>query len=484
MGSSGPTVAAPGAPGHVFARVLGRADLLLFSVSAVLTIDTLASAASMGVTWFTWWFITMAFFFLPYGLMTAEMGAAWPGEGGVYVWVREAMGPRWGSLAAWFYWINNAYWTASVYMVFGGTFHTIFLRERLGPALREGWGATWLQAGIAILLTWITVAIGVVRLDVSKWLPNLGALVKTAIFLGLGVLGLSSIASGRSPANDFSLGGFAPRWSDSLAFLPVLIYNAMGFELMSSAGGEMKDPQRDVPRVTLLAGFVIAVVYTLGVLGILLAVPLAELNLVTGTWDALEVLGRQWGSAGGMLVLLLGVGFLYACVANIVTWSLGVNRVAAAAAAEGSAPAILGRLHRRYDTPYMAFVIMGAVATVLLIGNALLSSRADNLFWMVFKLSGVCFLIAYLLVFPAFLVLRYRRPAHPRPYRMPGGSPAAWAAAILCTGFIAGAILLFFSPAPTAENPAAAIRETWLLLAETLATLAVGLAFLPRVRRD
>ncbi|OFV85679.1 MAG: hypothetical protein A2V74_05900 [Acidobacteria bacterium RBG_16_70_10] len=468
---------------HAFARVLGRADLVLFSVSAVLTIDTLASAASMGMTWFTWWGITMALFFLPYGLMTAEMGAAWPGEGGIYVWVREAMGARWGSLAAWFYWINNAYWTASVYMVFGGTFHTIFLKAHLPSPLRDGAGATWTHTGIAILVTWITVAIGVVRLDVSKWLPNLGAVVKTAIFLGLGVLGLSSLFQGRPPANDFSPARFVPDWGASLVFLPVLLYNAMGFELMSSAGDEMKNPQRDVPRVTLLAGVVIAIVYTLGVLGILLAVPLSRLSLVTGTWDALEVLGRQWGSAGGALVLLLGVGFLYACVANIVTWSLGVNRVAAAAAAEGSAPAVLARLHPRYDTPYMAFVITGVVATALLLGNAALSSRADNVFWMVFKLSGVCFLVAYLMVFPAFLLLRYRRPAQPRPYLMPGGMPAAWAASLLCTAFIAFAILLFFRTAPTAEDPAAAVRDFWLLLGETLATLAVGLAFLPRIKR-
>jgi amino acid transporter len=481
-----PSPAVPEAPAHTFARVLSRADLLLFSVSAVLTIDTLASAASMGVSWFTWWAITMVLFFLPYGLMTAEMGAAWPGEGGIYVWVREAMGPRWGSLTAWFYWINNAYWTASVYMAFGGVFHTIFVRPHVGGLLRDGTGATWLQAGIAILLTWLTVAVGVVRLDVSKWLPSLGALVKTAIFLGLGALGLSSLLQGRPPANDFSPDGFVPRWSDSLAFLPVLIYNAMGFELMSSAGDEMKDPQRDVPRVTLLAGLVIALVYTLGVLGILLAVPLEKLSLVTGTWDALEVLGRQWGAAGDALVLLLGVGFLYACVANIVTWSLGVNRVAAAAALEGAAPAVLGRLHPRYNTPHMAFIITGVVATALLLGNALLSSRADNLFWMTFKLSGVCFLIAYLMVFPAFPILRRRRPAQPRPYRMPGGMAAAWAAALLCTAFVAFAILLFFRPAPTAEDPAAALRETWWLLGQTVATLAVGVAFLPRIlhRRD
>ena len=468
-----------------FARVLGRADLLLFTVAAILTIDTLASAASMGVTWFAWWVITLVVFFVPYGLMTAELGAAWPGEGGLYVWVREGLGPRWGSLAAWFYWINTAYWTPSVYMVFAGTFQTIFLEGRLPAPLEAGSGAIWLQAAIAILLTWFTVGIGVVRLEVAKWVPNLGALVKVSIFVGLGVLGVAALVSGRPSANEFSLGGLLPSWGDSLTFLPVLLYNAMGFELMSGAGDEMKHPQRDVPRAILLSGLVIAVAYSLGALGVLLAVPLEKLSLVTGTWDALEILGRQWGSAGGTLVLLLGIGFLYACVANIVTWTLGANRVAAAAAAEGSAPAVLARLHPRFNTPYMAFVIMGVVSTLLLVGNAALSSRAesDNVFWMVFKLSGVCFLISYLMVFPAFLALRYRRPDEPRPYRMPGGVPAAWGAALVCTACIAGATLLFFLPPPTAQDPAGALRETWLLVVETLLTLAVGLVFVVRMGR-
>src|SRR4029077_9867423 len=137
----------------------------------------------------------------------------------------------------------------------------------------------------------------------------------------------------------------------------------------------------------LLSGLVISIAYVLGILGILLAVPLGELSLLTGTWDALEALGRQWGAAGNGLVLMLGVGFLYACVANIVTWSLGVNSVAAAAAQQGELPAVLGRLHPRFKTPYMAFAIMGVISTLLLVGNALLSSNASNVFWMVFKLS-------------------------------------------------------------------------------------------------
>jgi len=472
-------IARPQGAGHpVFERVLGHADLLLFSVCAILTIDTLASAASMGVTWFTWWGITMVIFFVPYGLMTAELGAAWPGEGGLYIWVREAMGPRWGSLAAWFYWINNAYWIPSVYMVFAGTFHEIFLRRHLSPGLQEGSGATWLEAGIAIVMTWATVALGVVRLQVSKWVPNVGAAVKVSIFVGLGALGLAAIVSGRPPANDFHLAEFVPRWS-ALSFLPVLFYNAMGFELMSSAGEEMRAPQRDVPRVILLSGLLISVVYVLGVLGILLAVPVRDLSLLTGTWDALAALGKPWGSAGDTLVLLLGIGFLYACVANIVTWSLGVNRVAAAAAMEDALPRVLGRLHPRFQTPYMAFVIMGTISTVLLVGNAALSSNASNVFWMIFKLSGLCFLISYLMVFPAFLVLRLSRSDQPRPYVLPGGTWGAAGAAVTCSLLMAFACALFFKPAPDVSS-AQALHDTALLAGETALTLVVGLLLMPR----
>jgi amino acid transporter len=463
--------------------VLGRLDLLLFSVSAILTIDSLATAASMGVSWFTWWAITMTLFFVPYGLVTAELGAAWPAEGGLYVWVREAMGPRWGAVAAWLYWINNAYWIPAVYTVFAGTFHAIFLKSRLPPSLQEGAGAIWLQTGIAIVVTWLTVWIGIVRLKVSKWLPNVGAVVKVAIFLGLGALGLGWLLAGRSPANEFSLAQLVPRWSDSLAFLPVLVYNALGFELMSSAGDEMREPQQDVPRAVLLSGVIIAVVYTLGVLGILLAVPLQELSLTTGTWDALVVLGRQAGTAAGPIVFLLGLGFLYACVANIVTWSLGVNRVAATAAFERMMPAPLARLHPRFGTPYVAFIVMGVISSVLLAGNALLADTPSNLFWMIFKLSGICFLLSYLLLFPAFVLLRRKRPEQPRPYRMPGGLGVATLSSVFCWLFIALACVLFFKPSPTAESAALAVRESWILVVETLATIVVGLLLIPRPSR-
>jgi amino acid transporter len=454
-------------PGPVLARVLGRWDLVLFTVCAILTIDTLASSAAMGAAWFSWWLITMTVFFIPYGLITAELGAAWPGEGGVYIWVREAFGPRWGSMVAWMYWINNATWAPSVYLIFAGTFGQIFLKTH----------SPWQEAGIAIALTWLTVLVGIVRLEVSKWLPNVGAVVKALIFLALGVLGLSALLNGKHAANDFSLASFVPKWNDSLAYLPALLYSTFGFELMSSAGGEMRNPKRDVPSVILWSGALIAILYSFAVGGILFAVPVGKLSIVTGTWDALAVLGKQWGPAGDAVVFCLGIGFLYACIANVVTWSLGANRVAAVAAEEGVLPAALGRLHPRFQTPYLAFVAMGVVSTVILVGGALLSNSQSNIFWMTFRLTALVLLLCYLLVFPAFLVLRKRRPDQPRPYRLPGGPIAAAVAAWVCTLYICGACVLFFGPSPTSQAP---LQEGLVLGGLTLATIVIGFLLMPR----
>ena len=460
--------AAPASPGGL-ERVLGRADLVLFTVCAILTIDTLATSAAMGVAWFSWWLITMTVFFIPYGFITAELGAAWPGEGGVYIWVREAFGPKWGSTAAWLYWINNAYWLPSVYLIFAGTFEQIFLKTK----------STWQEAAIAIVMTWLTVIVGVVRLEVSKWIPNLGAVVKALIFLALGLLGLSVFLHGRPAANEFSIAKALPRWNDTLAYLPALLYSTFGFELMSSAGEEMKHPQRDVPRVIVWSGALIAVLYMFAVGGILYAVPIGKLSIVTATWDALAIMGREWGRAGDTVVFLLGVSFLYACVSNIVTWSLGANRVAAVAAEEGMLPAALGRLHPRYKTPYLAFVWTGIVSTALLVGGSLLASDQSNVFWMTFRLTALCLLLCYLLVFPAFVVLRRKRPDQPRPYRMPGGRTAAAIASWVCTLYIFGASVLFFAPSPTSQEP---LKEALVLGAETVVTLVAGFVLMPRRR--
>ena len=116
-----------------------------------------------------------------------------------------------------------------------------------------------------------------------------------------------------------------------------------------------------------------------------------------------------------------------------------------------------------------------------LIGGALLANSQSNVFWMTFRLTALCLLLSYLLVFPAFVVLRKRRPDQPRPYRVPGGQGVAAAASWVCTLYIFGASVLFFAPSPTSEAP---VREAVILGLETLFTVALGYLLMPKAARN
>ena len=67
-------------------------DIVLFNVCGILSVDTIAAGASMGVQGMAWRILGILFFFVPYGLATAELGSSWPKAGGIYVWTREAFG--------------------------------------------------------------------------------------------------------------------------------------------------------------------------------------------------------------------------------------------------------------------------------------------------------------------------------------------------------------------------------------------------------
>lgn len=414
-----------------FKKVLRGLDMTLFTVCAILVIDTLAPSAAIGAPAISWWIITLVLFFIPYGLITAELGTTYPEEGGLYVWIKRAFGEKWAARSTWFYWINVALWMPSVYILFAGIFAQLFYPD-LG---------LWPKIALGVVMTWLTVWIGTLSLETGKWFPNLGAFLKALLMV---VIGLAAFvyAARHGVANDLSLPALLPRWDAGLAFLPVIVYNFMGFELMSGAGEEMQNPGKDIPRAIIISGVLIAIFYLLGTLGMLMALPLEQLGLVSGIIDTLRVLFGETG-VGGALVTVLGVGALYTLLANMVTWTMGANRTAAEAANEGELPAIFGRLHPVHKTPVSAFIITGIVSTVVIILYGFLAASAEELFWTLFAFSSIIFLLPYLALFPAFLKLRHSDPATPRPYRLPGGNVLAWIAAILCELFIIQAIVFF-----------------------------------------
>ena len=123
--------------------------MTLFTVSAILLLDTLAASAAIGVSSITWWFIFGILYLVPYAMISAELGTTYPEQGGIYAWVRDTFGKRWSTRLTWLYWLNNVFWISSVLVLFSGIFAQMFF-----PDMSLG-----LRLGLSIAVTWIVILI-------------------------------------------------------------------------------------------------------------------------------------------------------------------------------------------------------------------------------------------------------------------------------------------------------------------------------------
>ncbi|PLW69274.1 APC family permease [Pseudohalioglobus lutimaris] len=437
-----------------YKKTLKLRDMVLFTVSAILLADTLTAAASVGASSISWWIILGVFFFVPFAMICAEMGCAYPEQGGIYAWIRDGYGGRWASRATWCYWVNTAVWIPAIYILFAGVFAQMFF-----PELPMGG-----QIAIGIGLTWVAVAVNVVTLDIGKWVPNIGAILKVAIFVAI-IIGAAIHVSTAGMANPLTVESLTPDWSGSAQYIPAIIYGMLGFELVSAGSEEMKDPARDVPRAIFISGVVIILLYILGTMAVLAAIPAGDINLVEGLVDTLTLFFGE-SAAGKLLVVVLGLGALFSFFSNGVTWALGCNRAAAEAAVEGELPKIFALEDKERGTPVGAAVLMGIVSTLCLLLYGLLSGSNEDLFWSLFAFSAVIFLLPYQGMLLTFLKLRRVDADHPRPYRVPGGNNAAVLTAGLCMTILALSIFLFlYTPGSGFE---------WAVVGGVVVTLIIG----------
>jgi amino acid transporter len=443
-------------------RILGLVPMVLFSVSAMITLDSVATVAASGWRGITVFTVLAIVFYAPYGFITAELGSAWPQEGGIYVWIREAYGERVGGVCAWFYWVNLAYWAPAVFVIFAGT-----VRSAFWPGMSRTW-----EELIVIGLLWLVVAIGILPLRLTTWVNNASAAAKIAVLLAAALVGLV-FALRHGIANPVSAGELLPAGGLRLAAVAVILSNFCGFEVMSSLGGSLKDPRRDVPRMILIAGLAIVGTQIVGMAGVLAALPLKELSIVSGIADAMQlsferVLGGGATAAYDVVIVLL----LFTFVGTMVTWSTGANHSINVTGLDRSAPKVFGHLNRRFGTPDYAFVLMAAVATALTAVNYALFGGNEQIFWTIFSLSSIVFMAPYLLMFPALLVLRRRHPDVPRPYRVPGGRAGAWLAVLLAEAFVLFGIGVFLVVIPTGGSR---VVYTAVTAGGAVVTLLVGI---------
>ena len=428
---------------------------VLFTVCSILVLDSFVAPAIIGVSSITVWVFTAIVFFLPYGLLSAELGSTYPDDGGIVSWVTRAFGEKHGVLTGWMYWVNVAFWMPAVFTAFSG-----WLSLALFPEM-----PMWMQGLIAVVMCWVCVWIGVRGIDMSVKVANFFAVLKTAILLIFGLLGvIYGVRYGL--ANDFSLSNWAPSMDDTIVYTATIVYNLLGFELIGSIGSQIEDAKHTVPKMTIIAGAAITFLYAFGTFGVLAAIPAAQVDTVDGFVFALQELCSIFGPAQNVIFIVLIALSISTLVANMVTWMMGSNESFQGAELDKRSP-FLAHRHPVHGTSDNLYYVMGAISSVLIIVNYLLSGDANDIFWAIFSFGSIIFMLCYVYMFAAFIKLKLT-DATPRAYEVPGGKGGAWLVTILCEVGVLLAIyfLMVWDPAD---------YTFWMISIGTLLTIITGL---------
>jgi amino acid transporter len=468
-----------GGPEPRLRRTLGRFDAVAFVITAVVVLDTIGAVAVGGAQAFVWLALMGVLFLYPSALIIAELGGAFPQEGGHYVWTRRAFGRSAGGVSALLYWAESPIWIGGSLAITAVAVVDRFLIDIHGRATLVG-------AGLFVALT---IGCALLPMRLGRFVPIIGAASRIALLAtftaAVGLYAITNGVHGISQATDVS-----PSFAAFAAVVPVILYNYLGFDVPASAAGEMRDPQRDLPAAVLRGGLWTFALYAVPVAAILVVLPAGAVTSLRGFIDAIEVVFTPFGGhvaadgtvhlAGAGLVLgdLCAAGLVLVLLTSGATWLMGSVRSQAVACRDGAGPRSLGELDEA-GIPRRLVLVSGAIATLTAVGAYLVSSsNADRYFSAALSLAIATIALSYIGVFAALPRLRSTHPGVERPYRIPGGIIGAYAASGMTLAWTVGALALLLWP-PQLPATFAGERAAYELtqLAPLALLIAIGAVF-------
>lgn len=416
--------------------ILKRRDIILSTICTIFFLDTVGPVAAMGTSAITWSLLVALILFIPSGLIMAEMGSSYPANGGMYIWSKLAFGSLWGARMTWYYWFHNTIWHSSVAIFLVSVLCQVFLGDI--PFMYE--------LVLTIIVIWIMVFLALRPLHSAKHLINFAAIMKIVIACGMVCMAVIFLIKGNVPANRFMVKDFIPHINDTFLYLGALVYNFMGFEIMSSAGDHIKDPQKNVPRATIANAVLITVMYLITVTAVIIIIPIDDISIIGAIMDCFLVVDYS-ALTGKVITFVIGAIFICILFVQASLWITGTGRVMARVSEDGEVPAILGKKREGDGTPIGATVISGLIATTLTVLYGFLASNAEDMFWKLFSFTNVIFLIPYIINFQAFIKLRKKNGKIDGAYHVPGPNIIAMALARLGQIILISTILIIiFAP--------------------------------------
>ena len=353
-------------------------------------------------------FIAGAVLALADGLVWAELGAAMPGSGGSYVYLRQAFQYRTGRLMPFLF-----VWTAMLFIplimstgVVGFVQYLGYLAPDLGQTSGDLIGLGVIVVVIALLWRGIE---HIARITAVMW-----AVMITSVLLVI-VAAATDFSADKAftyPAHAFELTS-NHFWIGFAAGLTIGIYDYLGYNTTAYMGAEIKDPGRTLPRSIIFSILGIMGIYLLlqiGTLGVIDWHRMTNPDDIASTSVASAVLEETWGKGAADVVTVL---ILITAFASVFTGLLGGSRVPYDAARDRVFFRPYGKLHPRHRFPTVGLATMGVVTAA-----GFLLGRHTDLATLIQLLTTVMVLVQALAQISAVTVLRKRQPGLRRPYRM------------------------------------------------------------------
>ena len=431
----------------ITARPLRFVDLTLYALAMTLSIRWIAAAAAAGPASIPIWALAVLGFMGPLVIATAELTGRFPGEGGLYGWTHETLGPFWGFVCGWLYWTCNLpFFSGMLYFILGA------LAGAFGPRAVEAVRDPATFAGVACAIAVAVGALHYLGLGAGKWLANFGATAGFALLALLIVAG-GFLAVRHGPATDFASASYAPPiTADGAALWATMVFAFGGPEALAFLRGDVEGGTRQILRVLAVVGALLAVAYIAGTLAMLSILQPAEASRLSGVPDALRIALSRLGLGGfaPAALLLLGLSML----GGYSAWFGVAARLPFVIGVDHYLPSAFARRDARTGAPTTAILVqVAAVIALVLLSQA--GATVKGAYDFLVSMSVLSYTLPFVFLFIVYLKVQ-AQPAEAI-WTTPGGRNVAQFVGLVGLGVTLSAIACTLVPSPDAADKIAAV---------------------------
>ncbi len=335
-------------------------------------------------------------------LCYAEMSAMIPVAGSAYTFSYATLGELLAWLTGWNLVLEYGVACVAVAIGWSGYFNNLLKLAGIElpywathpPGGADG-GIANIPAAIIVLLVTIILVVGIKE---SARATGIIVIVKLAIILFF-------IGIGSTSVNPDNWTPFMPQGFSGVAAAAAIVFFAyIGFDAVSTAAEEAKNPKRDVP-IGIIVSLGLCTILYISVAAVLTGlIPYNQIDVHAPVAEALRLVGFKWGAA------IVAIGAVVGITSVLVVMMLGQIRVFFAMSRDRLLGEWLAAVHPRFGTPHRATILTG-VAVATLAALIPIGEAAD--------MTNIGTFFAFTLVCIGVIVLRYTKPNHPRPFRLP-----------------------------------------------------------------